>query len=65
MKTLPRFDQTEITVEDGVITIKQMKSYNSRSIDIPVALWGTFMDAVNAEVFTDENQPIYPDTVTP
>jgi len=63
MKTLPRFDETEITVEDGVITIKQI--YNSRSIAIPVALWGTVMDAVNAEVFTDENQPIYPDTVTP
>lgn len=65
MKTLPRFDETEISVEDGVITIKQVQSYNTRSIQIPVALWGTFVDAVSEEVYPYPEAAPYPDTVQP
>lgn len=50
MKTLPRFDETEITVANDVITITQTRSYNRSSISIPVALWETFYYAVMDEL---------------
>ena len=65
MKTLPKFDETEITIADGVITVKQTANYRSESIRIPVALWDTFVDAVIAEIYPEELAPAYPDTVQP
>lgn len=55
MKTLPRFDETEITVADGIITIKQTtRLYDTSSIQIPVAMWGTLCDLVSEEIYPDE-----------
>lgn len=50
MTTLPKFDETEITIENDIITIKQSRYYNYHSIEIPVSLWATFAHAIDREI---------------
>ena len=48
MTTLPRFDETEVTVTEGVIKIAQRsRNYSTATIEIPTIMWATFQDAVD------------------
>ena len=52
MITIKRFNETDVTVEDGVITITQMSSstYSTSRIDIPVCMWDLIRLAVEDEM---------------
>lgn len=50
MTTLPKFDETEITVENEIITIRQNRNYSAHRIEIPVSLWATFAHAIDKEI---------------
>lgn len=54
MQTIKEFPETQISVEDGVITIRQTsRSYSTSRIEIPILLWDTVCDIINTEF---ENQ---------
>ena len=55
MTTLPKFEETEITVEDGIIEIHQHRNYSSQIIRIPVDLWGRFSQTVYSEINKSRN----------
>ena len=50
MTTLPKFEETEITVEDGIIEIHQHRNYTAHILRIPVDLWGLFSQTVYSEI---------------
>ncbi len=54
MTTLPRFDETEVTVTEGVIKIAQRsRNYSTATIEIPTIMWATFQDAVDKALDDD------------
>lgn len=50
MKALDATVETEVTVENGTITISQCPGYTRQKVEIPVALWGIFVSRVSAEI---------------
>ena len=61
MTTLPKFEETEITVEDGIIEIHQHRNYTANTLRIPVDLWGRFSQTVYSEM----NKPDIHITIQP
>lgn len=53
---LPKFDETEIEVVDGVIVITQYKSYSSQKIEIPVHTWFSLTEIVDEALDGFNNQ---------
>lgn len=50
MTTLPKFEETEITVEDEVITIVQHRDYSANTVKIPVSFWFKFAKTIDSEI---------------
>ena len=61
MTTLPKFEETEITVEDGIIEIHQHRNYSVNILRIPISLWGMFSQTVYSEI----NKPDIHITIQP
>jgi hypothetical protein len=55
MTTLPKFEETEITVEDGIIEIHQHRNYSVNILRIPISLWGMFSQTVYSEINKSRN----------
>jgi hypothetical protein len=51
MTKLPKFDETSISVEDGVLSIQQMNSsYQISTIKVPLDLWPLVYEVALTEI---------------
>ena len=57
MQTIKEFPETQISVEEGVITIRQTnRSYSTNRIEIPILLWDTVCDIIATEFENQERK---------